>query len=120
MTLFEGGDPDFEKFVQVSAGNTQETQPFQYGRTRVTRLFEHTPVELNQAQFAIEVALGKRQRLCVHKTLWNLRARQYTNDGITKRSISRQEVRLRHLQNPGVPGPDRGKCRPEHIPASHP
>ncbi len=53
--LFQRRHPHHEKLVQIGAHDGNELHPLQQLVVRVSRLFEHTPLKLQQAQFAVHV-----------------------------------------------------------------
>src|SRR3989344_1538203 len=55
--LLEPRRADLEELVEAGNGDTQETQAFEQRRSRVPGLFQHEPVELKQAKFAVDVEL---------------------------------------------------------------
>ena len=60
--LLQARHADFEKLVEIGVGDAQKTQPLEQRRDRVLGLFEHTAVELEQAEFAIDEKLGFFER----------------------------------------------------------
>ncbi len=56
--LFKSGHTDFEELVQSATRDAQELHPFQQRIRFVHRLGEHAPVELELAQFPVDVKLG--------------------------------------------------------------
>ena len=80
--LFQRRDTNFEEFVEVGAGDSQETQPLQQRNRWVERLGQNTLVELELAQFTINVKVcrwqGRRVHVCLRKS-----ANQYSNDFVT-------------------------------------
>jgi hypothetical protein len=56
--LFEGGDADFEEFVEVGANDGEEFKAFEEGLGGVLGLFEDALVEFEPTEFTIEVRGG--------------------------------------------------------------
>jgi hypothetical protein len=54
----DSGDADHEELVKVIGGNREEPDPFQHRVAGIHRLFEHTSVEMQPGQFAIDEAFG--------------------------------------------------------------
>ncbi|NYH13231.1 hypothetical protein GGD41_000459 [Paraburkholderia bryophila] len=69
--FLQSGHADFEEFVEIATGDADEAQAFEQGNGRVGSLRQHTLVETQNAQLAIQegVADGHRQRE------WNVRKR---------------------------------------------
>ena len=67
--LLQARDTDFEELVEVGAGDAQEAQPLEQGHTLVLRLLEHTPVELEHGELAVDVEVGALQVQRVHEPL---------------------------------------------------
>jgi len=59
--LFQAGNADLEKLIQIGAGDAEKAQPFQQGHTLVLGLFQNPPIELQQAQFPVDVELRALQ-----------------------------------------------------------
>ncbi len=55
--LLQAGDADLEELVQVAADDAQEPQPLEQRHRRVLGLRQHAPVELEQAELAVEEVL---------------------------------------------------------------
>ena len=55
--LLQPGDTNLEELVQVRADDRQKLDPFQAGVGPIRRLLQHACIELEPAQFAIEVML---------------------------------------------------------------
>ena len=47
-----------EKLIQVGAGDAQELQALQQGRRWLSRLLKHPGIELQQAEFPVDVIFG--------------------------------------------------------------
>ncbi len=62
--FLQAGHADFEEFVEIAAGDADEAESFEKRYGGVGGLREHTFVETQNAQFAIQegVADGHRQR----------------------------------------------------------
>ena len=56
--LFESRHANFEKLIQVGAGNAQEFEAFQNGNGVVFGLIEYPPVELEQRQLPVDIQIG--------------------------------------------------------------
>lgn len=56
--LFEGGDADFEEFVEVRADDGEEFETFEEGLGGVLGLFEDALVEFEPTEFTIKVRRG--------------------------------------------------------------
>ena len=56
--LHEAAHPHLEELVQVRARDAQEAQALEHGGVRVARLLEHSAVEREQAQLAVDVEVG--------------------------------------------------------------
>src|SRR6185369_1791598 len=54
----ETGDADHEKFVEVVPGDRQEAKPLEQRMGDIGRFFEHTTVEAEPTELAIEQARG--------------------------------------------------------------
>ena len=67
--LLESGDADFEKLVQIGAGNTQESQSLEQWNGRVPCLRKHAMIEFEQAQLSVNVPVGWRNDRCVHSSI---------------------------------------------------
>ena len=65
-SLLERRNPNLEKFVKIGAGDTEESETLQDRNFIVAGLIEHAPIELEQAQLAINVLAGWRQCWRVH------------------------------------------------------
>ena len=52
--LFESGYSDLEEFVEVGAEDPQELEPLQQGSPGVLRFVQHSPIELQPRQFAVQ------------------------------------------------------------------
>ncbi len=55
--VLQSGHTDFEKFIHVAGKNQQKVQPFHQGMAVVHGLFQHPQVELQQAQFPVEIVV---------------------------------------------------------------
>jgi len=53
--LLQARHANLEKLVQIGAGDAQEFEAFKQRCGRILGLFEHAPVELELAQFAVEI-----------------------------------------------------------------
>ncbi len=53
--LLEARDADLEELVEVGAADAQEAQPLEQRHVGIACLLEYPPVELEQAEFAIDV-----------------------------------------------------------------
>jgi hypothetical protein len=62
--LLQPGHPDFEEFVEIAAGDADETQAFEQGHGGIGGLRQHALVKTQDAQFAVQqrVAGGHRKR----------------------------------------------------------
>ena len=56
--LFQGGDADFKKLVEVGADNREEFEPFEKGLGRILRLLQNPLVEFQPAEFPVDVRGG--------------------------------------------------------------
>ena len=56
--LFEAGDPDLEKLVEIVRRDAQELEPLEQRHACIECLREHALVEFEQRQLAIDVVLG--------------------------------------------------------------
>ena len=54
LQLLDAGHSDFEKLIEITRGDTKKTQPFEQRHRRVLRLCQHTLVELEQRELAID------------------------------------------------------------------
>ena len=52
--FLQPGHADFEEFVEIAAGDADETQAFEQGHGGVGGLRQHTLVETQYAQFAVQ------------------------------------------------------------------
>ena len=64
--LLEARDPDLEEFVEIGAGDAQESHPLEQRNGGVLGLLEHALIEFEERQFAIDVELGGVQVAIVH------------------------------------------------------
>ncbi len=67
--LLETRYADFEEFVQVGGGDTQELEALQQWHRLVGSLVQHTPIKLKLRQLAIYVVVGKFKIQGVHGPL---------------------------------------------------
>ena len=58
----QAGHTDHEELIEVSAGNRQEPKPFQQRVVGVLCFFQHAPVELQPADFPVEIARRRVRR----------------------------------------------------------
>ena len=82
--LLQGGDADLEKFVEVGTRDAEKPQPLEQGYVRILGQRQYPLVELEHAQFAIDIQVGRRQGWRVHGLLCFYRAHQYSNVGVTR------------------------------------
>ena len=59
--LSHAGDTDHEELGQVGSEDGDELDALEQGVSRILRLFQHAPLEAQQAQLAVEVEAGVRQ-----------------------------------------------------------
>ena len=67
-TLLECRNTDFIEFVEVGATDTQEAQSLKKRDVRILRLFQYAFIELELAQFAIDVQFSGWCSWRVHRT----------------------------------------------------
>ena len=65
---FEASHADHEKFIQVGSRDTEKHEPFEQGNGLAPRLVQHSLVELQPAQFAIQVVYLRCRQGCVSVT----------------------------------------------------
>ena len=54
-SLLQRGNANFEEFIKIRAGDAKESQAIEYGNSFITRLFKYTPIELQKAEFPVDV-----------------------------------------------------------------
>ena len=53
----QAGDPDHEEFVEIVGRNREKPDPFQQRMSLVSRLLEHTAIEMQPGQLPVDEAL---------------------------------------------------------------
>jgi hypothetical protein len=91
--LLQGGDTDFEEFVEVGAGDAEKSQPLQQRHVGILRQREYPLVELQHAEFAVDIQIGGWQGGRVHGLLYFSLAGQYNNAGVTRPLTVAQFIR---------------------------
>ena len=78
--LAQPGHPHQEKLVEIRVDDGQELQPLQQGQFLVQPFAQHAVVELQPAQLAVDIQLGRLQRVLGHGTgLYH--AARFTDNG---------------------------------------
>ena len=55
--LLQPRHPDLKELIQIARGNTQEPQPFEQRHRLIKRLCQHTLIEFEKRQLAVDVVL---------------------------------------------------------------
>ena len=64
--LLHRRDANFEKLIQVGAGDAQESEALENGNRFISCLFQHAPIELEQTEFPVDVLLCRWRYRRVH------------------------------------------------------
>ncbi len=60
QSLFQRSDPNLEELVEIRGRNTQKAKALEKRDIAVTGLFQYALIELEQAEFAVYIQIGRR------------------------------------------------------------
>jgi hypothetical protein len=68
--LNQSGQPDFKKFIKIVSADREKLQPLEQRIIFVLRFFQHTMIELQPRNFAIDVITRIIDRGACHNEVW--------------------------------------------------